>query len=97
LKFADRPRRCRAEVAASSSAVGKRVRLKLRERTPGRSVVKDTVSAGVALRSSFKQLSLSATTVGTGNALDVRVAQASAASGNAFFADQITLARQTPR
>lgn len=78
--------------AASTSSVGKPVKLFLREKTPSGSVVLDT-SVSTTLTSSFKRVAVAATAKGTGNTLGIRIEQSSAVSGNAFQVDQVTLVR----
>jgi hypothetical protein len=82
---------CSVRAAAAQSA-GRPVRIVLRERAGATgAVVKETV-ATATLGTSFKRLSVAAVAVTTGDTLGVRCEQMSAVTGDAFDADQMTLA-----
>jgi hypothetical protein len=76
--------------AAATSSVGKPMQIILRELTPGGAVVRETI-ANAKLGSGFTRIGVSATAVASGNTLGLRVVQTSAGSGNAFYADLLTL------
>jgi serine protease len=78
--------------AATSQAIGRPVRIVLRERvgTTG-TVVKETVATST-LTGTFARLSVAAVAVTTGNTMGVRCEQTSAVAGDAFDADLMTLA-----
>jgi PKD repeat protein len=77
--------------AASASAVGKPIQIKLRERTASGSVVADVGSANIALTTSWQKLSVSRTVVTAGGDLGLRVSQSGAVAGDAFYADAAVL------
>ena len=79
--------------AASPSAAGRPISLIIRERTQAGATVRQWTTAGTLPATTFAQLAATATTAGTGNRLDVRLSQAGAAAGDAFYADDITLVR----
>ncbi len=78
--------------AATSSSVGKTVRIFLREATPGPSgrYIRTVQGPTVVLSNTFQRITASMT-VAAGNELDLYIAQASAASGNAFYVDKVSL------
>ena len=77
--------------AASSSAVGKRAEIVIRERTPSGDDVKLTFSTPVSLAFGYQKLTVSAKPQSAGNVLDVFVYQGEATAGDAFFVDSIRL------
>ena len=77
--------------AATASAVGKPIRIILRERTRAGTVVADVGSPNVALTNAWQRITISRVTTTTGGNLGVRVAQSSAATGNAFWVDAAML------
>jgi hypothetical protein len=77
--------------AASTSAVGRPIVLKIREMTPAGAVVREWSSPAATLTNSFQRLEATAQAVGSGNTLDVRVSQSSAATGDAFYVDDVAL------
>ncbi|MGE5482856.1 MAG: carbohydrate binding domain-containing protein [Bacteroidota bacterium] len=82
--------------AASSTSQGKTVTLRMRERTPGGTLVQEWVSTGAALSNTFKKLSVTAIPQTTGDTLDIRISQAGAASGDAFYADLFVITAGAP-
>ena len=80
--------------AASTSSVGKTVRLYLREATPGASgrYIRTVSGPPVALTNGFQDLTSSITVQADGNEVDMYVAQDSATTGDAFYIDQVSLA-----
>lgn len=76
--------------AASSSTVGKTAAIVLRERTPAGALVKETRTR-TTLTTGWKRLAVTATAVGTGNTLGVRVEQTGATTGHAFLADRVAV------
>lgn len=84
--------RARAFVkAASSSSVGKAMRVALRERNSS-GVVRTVNGTSVTLGNSFQPVTVDITGVAAGNAVDMYVVQSSAGTGNAFYVDAISLA-----
>lgn len=84
--------------AASRSALGKLVRLDLLERDERGSVVRARPGTSTRLTRRFRPLRATAVARRTGNVLAVRLRQRGARTGDAFFADSLTLARAgTPR
>jgi hypothetical protein len=79
--------------AASASSVGKSIVIRMRERTSLGTLVKESSSAPMSLTNGFQRIQVMAAAVGSGNTLDVRVSHGSAGSGDAFYADMVTLAR----
>ncbi len=77
--------------AATASSVGKGVRVNLREKLTDNSQVKDTGGPQVTLTNAWQPVTVSATATATGNRMEVRITQSSAAAGNAFLADAITV------
>src|SRR5690606_39442326 len=77
--------------AASTSAEGKTVTLKIREKNGAGEVVQEVSSPASTLSSFFKQLSVSITAQGNGNTIDIRISQTSAAGSDAFYADLFVL------
>lgn len=77
--------------AASGSSEGKFVTLRLREINSSGVLVRETISQAIPLATTFRQLFITATAVGSGNTLDVRISQSGAASGDSFYADQFIL------
>lgn len=77
--------------AASGSSEGKFVTLRLREINSSGVLVKETTSQPVPLATTFRQLFITTTAVGSGNTLDVRISQGGAASGDSFYADHFIL------
>ncbi len=77
--------------AASTSSQGKSVTLRLREINSSGVLVKETISQAIPLATTFRQLFITATAVGSGNTLDIRISQSGAASGDSFYADQFIL------
>src|SRR5690606_36313098 len=77
--------------AASTSSQGKSVTLRLREINSSGVLVKETISQAIPLATTFRQLFITATAVGSGNTLDVRISQGGAASGDSFYADHFIL------
>ncbi|MFN8108665.1 MAG: DUF6605 domain-containing protein [Thermoleophilia bacterium] len=73
--------------AATTSAVGKPVNLKLRERTSGGTVVADVSGPTLTLSNSWQQLTVTRVATTAGANLGVRVSQSGATSGDAIFAD----------
>ena len=81
--------------AASSSAVGKRAEIVIRERNPSGADVKLTFSTPVYLAFGYQRLTVSAMAQSGGNVIDVFVYQGEATSGDAFFVDSIRLTAST--
>lgn len=77
--------------AASGSSEGKSVTLRLREINSSGVLVKETISQAIPLATTFRQLFITATAIGSGNTMDVRISQSGAASGDSFYADQFIL------
>jgi hypothetical protein len=73
--------------AASTSAEGKTVTLKIREKNSAGELVQEISSPAIPLSNFFQQLSASITAQGNGNTIDIRISQTSAVSGDAFYAD----------
>lgn len=78
--------------AATSSAVGKPIRVTLREQTPAGTVVRD-VAGSSTLSSSFKRVSVALDAPAPGNVVSVRIGQLSAVAGDAFDADAVSIVR----
>ncbi|MEQ9092609.1 MAG: carbohydrate binding domain-containing protein, partial [Miltoncostaeaceae bacterium] len=77
--------------AANAGTVGRRATLIIRERAPDGQVVDQTASEPLALTGDFQALQVSATAVGSGNTLDVRVSQGDAFTGYAYDVDRYIL------
>ena len=77
--------------AASASAVGKPIQVKLRERTAADAVVADVGSPNVSLTNSWQKITVSRTVVTAGGNLGLRVSQSGAVAGDAFYADAAVL------
>jgi hypothetical protein len=77
--------------AADPSAVGKPIRVYLREKDAASNVIQDVGSPAVALTNAFQRITVTATTLTSGNRMDVRVGQTSAVAGNAFYADAVSV------
>src|SRR5690606_17002349 len=71
--------------AASTSAEGKTVTLKIREKNSAGELVQEISSPAIPLSNFFQQLSASITAQGNGNTIDIRISQTSAVSGDAFY------------
>lgn len=78
--------------ADSSSAVGERVTLQLRERTASGTTVRTVSGPAVTLTNSFQPLTATIAP-GAGNQVEVIVGQSPAASGDAILVDVISLVR----
>ena len=80
--------------AASSSSVGRTVRLYLREATPGASgrYIRTVEGPAVTLTNGFQDLTATITAQADGNEIDFYVAQSGATTGDAFYIDQVSLA-----
>jgi hypothetical protein len=78
--------------AASSSAVGKSAYLRIREETSSGSIVGTGVSTTIKLTTAFQHLTASYTQKASGNHLDEYILQADSDTGDAFYADVVTLA-----
>lgn len=63
----------------------------MREINSSGTLVQEVVSPAVTLSNTFKKVSVTATAMGDGNTLDVRISQTSAASGDAFYADYFVI------
>jgi beta-glucanase (GH16 family) len=81
--------------AGASQADGKPIAIAIRERSPAGSTVKVTTSATAVLGGAYAPISVSATLVTAGDSLNVYVIQSSAAKGNAFRVDAVSLAPVT--
>ena len=77
--------------AASASAVGKPIQIKLRERTSAGTVVADVGSPNVALTTAWQKITITRTVVTAGGDLGVRISQSGAVAGDAFHADAVVL------
>ena len=77
--------------AASSSSVGKRARLVMREWSPSGTQVQRVVSAPVTLSTTFQELNVQLTAQAAGDEVDVHVLHESAATGNAMYVDQVSM------
>jgi hypothetical protein len=77
--------------AATSSAVGKKAVLVVRERTSSGTTVAQTSSSTVTLGTAFQRLAVTATVRDSGDRLDMYLYQGGAVSGDAFYADLVTL------
>lgn len=77
---------------ASTSAVGKPIKLTLRERTSSGAIVRE-VSSSATLTSGFARVSVPIDTSATGNVLSLRAEQFSAVSGDAFYVDLVGLVK----
>jgi serine protease len=78
--------------AGTAQSAGRPVRIVLRERVGATgAVVKETVATST-LGTTFKRLTVSAVAVAAGNTMGVRCEQTAAVAGDAFDADQMTLA-----
>jgi hypothetical protein len=76
--------------AASSSAVGLRATITLREGV-GTPSAHQTASPSVALSNTFQMVSVTVTTMPPAGTLDLYVAVSGAAAGDAFYVDDVTL------
>ena len=72
--------------AASASAVGKPVKITLRERNAANVTVRE-ISTTATLGTQFTRLAVSADAAGSGNTLGMRLEQSKAVAGDAFDAD----------
>ncbi len=77
--------------AATASAVGKPVRIVVRERTAAGGLVAETTSAAVTLTNAFQPITVTRTAQTTGDVIDLYIQQDTAVAGNAFYADLISL------
>src|SRR5690606_36773584 len=77
--------------AASTSSQGKSVKLRLREINASGVLVKETISEAIPLATTFRQLSITATAVGSVKTLDFRILQNGAPSGDSISVDQFIL------
>ena len=77
--------------AAVASSVGKPIQIKLREKTSAGAVVADVGSAAVNLTTAWQKITISRTVVTAGGNLGVRISQANAVAGDAFYVDAIVL------
>ena len=77
--------------AATASAVGKPVRIVVRERTAAGGLVAETTSAAVTLTNTFQPITVTRTAQTTGDVVDLYIQQDTAVAGNAFYADLISL------
>ncbi|XXY51250.1 hypothetical protein WME91_08920 [Sorangium sp. So ce269] len=80
-------RACASVAAASSSAVGKPIRIILRERTPAGEWVAVASAPSVALTSSFQRICVDASVARSFDVIDAYVLQEDAAPGDAFDVD----------
>jgi hypothetical protein len=78
--------------AGSPGAVGRPVRLVLRETTPTGALVREASTPAI-LGGAFARLAVEAVAGAAGNRLDVRISQGSAVAGDAFLADDISVTR----
>lgn len=78
--------------AASKASIGRPVQLVIRERASGSLAYVKEWTATTTLASTFKELSVEATVVNSGDVIDVYVLQLQAGKNHAFFADALTLA-----
>ena len=81
--------------AASASAVGKPVKITLRERNAANVTVRE-ISTTATLGTHFTRLAVSADAAGSGNTLGMRLEQSKAVAGDAFYADAMSLVRGRP-
>ncbi|HMN97907.1 MAG TPA: PKD domain-containing protein, partial [Miltoncostaeaceae bacterium] len=77
--------------AANPAAVGRTVRLFLREKNSAGTVVKDTGGPTATLTNTFTPITVSATGQSTGNKMDLRVSLSSGNAGDAIAIDAVTL------
>jgi hypothetical protein len=77
--------------AAAPASVGRQVTMRLRERGPGGTVVREWAGAPVTLGTAFRRVTATATPVTAGDTLDVRLGQSAAARGHAFDVDAVAL------
>ena len=80
--------------AATDGAVGKPVRIRLRERLPSGRVVQNVAGPAVSLSGAFSEITAQIRTRGAGNRLEIYVVQAGAEPGDAFHVDRIDLDSQ---
>jgi hypothetical protein len=77
--------------AASTSSVSNPIAIRIREKTRTGALVREWTSAATTLSTAYKRITVTAMATATGNVMDVRVSHTSAASGDAFFVDALTL------
>ncbi|MBY0395498.1 MAG: hypothetical protein K2X91_03375, partial [Thermoleophilia bacterium] len=77
--------------AATDGALGKPVRIRLRERLPSGRVVQNVAGPAVALSGAFAEITAQLRARGAGNRLEIYVVQAGAEAGDAFHVDRIDL------
>ena len=82
--------------AASASAVGKPVRVVVREWTPAGAFVNETSSAPVNLTNAFQPISVTGVAQTTGDRIDLYVQQDNAVAGDAFYTDLLSLVPTAP-
>ena len=78
--------------AASASAVGKPVKIVLRERNAANVTVRE-ISTTATLGSRFTRLAVAADAASTGHTLGMRIEQTRAVAGDAMYADDLSLIR----
>ena len=82
--------------AASPSAVGKPVRIVVREWTPAGAFVNETSSAPVNLTNAFQPITVTGVAQTTGDHIDLYVQQDNAVAGDSFYADLLSLVPTAP-
>ena len=77
--------------AASPSAVGKPVRIVIRERTAAGGFVQETSSTAVTLTNAFQPVTVTGTAQTTGDVVDLYIQQDNAVAGDSFYVDLASL------